>query len=360
VSGKNLDGQVVRHPDEELSGLLDQFVCVRLVQCFPLDLTVFQVDFSMAWSSVLMNGDGAVYGRYGTRIKGRDNESLTLNGFKAALRGALVLHALNPITQNVLKGKRNPRPVWKTPKAIPGLARRFGPAETDVRRCLHCHFLGAAKVMERWRSGKTIRDRHIWNFPPTATVGLKFDPQERATVRSVTMGSRAAQAGILAGDKVFRMDGQPILSIADVTWVLHRAPERGAVKAQILRGDRRMTVTLDLQPGWRRLGDVAWRLPLWHLRNQVLGMHLTPVSSGETPRFRIHRLTPPRAWGRNPSPAKVGLRARDTIAKVDGRAPPKTDVHLIAYILQERKPGDRVRYTVHRGDRTLEFEVTVR
>ena len=54
------------HREEELDGLLQKFVCVRLIQMGGVDLSVFQFDPFLSWSVFLMNGDKTIYGRLGT------------------------------------------------------------------------------------------------------------------------------------------------------------------------------------------------------------------------------------------------------------------------------------------------------
>ncbi|RLS42434.1 MAG: hypothetical protein DWH78_00830 [Planctomycetota bacterium] len=68
------------------------------------------------------------------------------------------------------------------------------------------------------------------------------------------------------------MNGQPILSIADVQWVLHRTPASGGkIQLRIVRGDSDQVVTLELAEGWRRLDDISWRASSWGLRRMVTG-----------------------------------------------------------------------------------------
>ena len=50
---------------------------------------------------------------------------------------------------------------------------------------------------------------------------MKLDPLAAAQVETVTPGSAAETAGFRAGDRLLTLAGQPLLSIADVQWVLH-------------------------------------------------------------------------------------------------------------------------------------------
>ena len=60
-----IDAQVLLQ-ETELAPLLDQFVCVRVINANALDLSLFQFDYDLSFSTLFFNGDGTVYGRYGS------------------------------------------------------------------------------------------------------------------------------------------------------------------------------------------------------------------------------------------------------------------------------------------------------
>jgi serine protease Do len=64
---RGMDQKVVNPTDFQLITLMNQFVCVRIVQAWGLDLSLFQYDMNQSWAAFLMNADGVIYGRYGTR-----------------------------------------------------------------------------------------------------------------------------------------------------------------------------------------------------------------------------------------------------------------------------------------------------
>src|SRR5262249_844618 len=115
------------------------------------------------------------------------------------------------------------------------------------------------------------------------TVGLILDPHERATVHRVENATPAAEAGFEKGDVILKLAGQPLLSIADVQWVLQQTDAGGGdVRAEVQRGDRRLDLTLTLKPGWRRRDDIAWRATTWELRRMATGgMLLEALSDAE-------------------------------------------------------------------------------
>ncbi len=279
--------------DAELQKLLDQFVCVRLVQMWGVDLTRFQFDFAMTWAVFFQNADATTYGRYGTRsaLKNESARDASLAGFKRAIEGAIEVHARYgkgaDTVRGELAGKQVRRaPEWDRPETIPKiagdalLATRFnGPSENRSERahgvgCIHCHNVPDNELLSLRLAGKPIPEKLVWPYPMPGAVGLQLDPDQRAAVLRVRDGSAAAKAGIQPGDEVLRMAGQPILSPADVQWVLHNAPGEGSLAVDIRRAREMHRVTLPLEADWRRnLGD-------WRFVNLGVCMHIAGSTAG--------------------------------------------------------------------------------
>src|SRR6476646_8670625 len=86
------DEQVVRR-DSQVADLMDQFVCVRIVQANGMDLSLFQFDFDLTFVAFFMNADTTIYGRFGSRSDRKEAaKEITLEGLRKALSGALDLH----------------------------------------------------------------------------------------------------------------------------------------------------------------------------------------------------------------------------------------------------------------------------
>ena len=73
--------------DKSLQPLLDQFVCVRLINANAIDLERFQFDYDLSFSTMFFNGDGTVYGRYGSWTHQKNPYDSTLTGYRRALEG---------------------------------------------------------------------------------------------------------------------------------------------------------------------------------------------------------------------------------------------------------------------------------
>src|SRR5688500_15883026 len=64
LSCVGLDAEVLT--ESSLQPLLDQFVCVRLINANAIDLKRFQFDYDLSFSTLIYNADGTLYGRYGS------------------------------------------------------------------------------------------------------------------------------------------------------------------------------------------------------------------------------------------------------------------------------------------------------
>jgi hypothetical protein len=241
-----VDRAVCGRQDPDLARILDRFVCVRIVQGCGLDLSLFQFDWRQTWVVFFLNADRAIYGRYDAR------EANDVLGLRKAMEGALELHEKWPANREELAGKKGPAPRWKTPEEIPALQEKGIPRPVTGRNgCIHCHNVleGGTKSLEA--AHEPVPERDLAPYPVPQRVGIMLSTRERATVSSIDRNSPAERAGLKEGDRIVRFGGQPILSWADVQWVLYRAKETDALKLEIDRGGAPVEATLSLSPGWR-------------------------------------------------------------------------------------------------------------
>ena len=109
--------------DAELAKLMEKFVCVRIIQGWGLDLSLFQFDYELTWAVFLMNADKTIYGRYGTRSDHKDTtKDISIEGLRKAMEGALELHKAYPANKKDLAGKTGTKQPFPTPEAIPELS----------------------------------------------------------------------------------------------------------------------------------------------------------------------------------------------------------------------------------------------
>src|SRR6185436_951349 len=131
--------------------------------------------------------------------------------------------------------------------------------------CIHCHQLGEAQRKLFRADRKPIPDDVLRPWPMPSVIGFSLDPKTRGIVREVAEGSSADKAGLKVGDELVALEGQSVLSIADVQWVLHHAKAPGSLTATVHRGGREEKLSLALDAGWRRRSDISWRSSTWDL-----------------------------------------------------------------------------------------------
>jgi len=339
---------------------MEKFVCVRVVLIEDIDVSPFQFDYDQSFAVFFMNGDGAVYGRYGTRStwEARDN---TLEGLKEAMRGALEVHAGYPGNRESLKGKAGTAPGLGITRKIPQLKA--------YTHCIQCHNIHEAEVRQLRVAKEPVPDRLLWSYSMPDRLGLTLDPDRRAQVSSVAAGSPAAKAGLKPGDGILTLEGQPMLSVADVQWVLQWAKEGGALKAEVKRGGEMVKATLETPAGWRRSGGFAWRKTfVEYLQATLLGIRgLEELAAGDRKTLGLSnadmalRITKP-AREQMPYRNLEGLQKLqpgDVIVDVGGLKSLKTESDFLAYLTQKKKSGDTVALGVVRGGKRLKLELTL-
>jgi serine protease Do len=327
-----------------------------------VDLAQFQFDWELTWAAVFLNADKTVYGRFGSRRNhdGVDGDN-RVEAFRKAAEGALELHAAYPGNAKELAGKQPAKVKWRTAETLPVLRGRpnIKPANGERAMCIHCHQVQEGLLWSQRAAGEPIPDPLLWTHPDTAVLGFELDRVDRATVTG------KSTAPFEKGDKILKLDGQPILSIADVQWVLDHADKK-ELDVEIERKGERLAVKLALPGGWRRRGDFAWRSINWSLRHRLAGTGKLderperPPGSGmkAAMELKVTRLPPDWVKDRNMSAAKA-LQAGDVIIGVDGRTDLMRECDFFAYLLQEKPPGSTVKLTIRRGANTIAATITL-
>jgi hypothetical protein len=358
--------------DPRVRPLLDQFVRVRVVGTNGLDLSLFQFDTDQSFLVFLLRADGTIYGRFGTRSDHKEwDDDVSIEGLARALEGALELHKAWPRDEAALARKRGPAPAFATPERYPDLKAKYTGAldyaGKVVPSCIHCHMIGDADRAWRLEKGAGLSEDVLFPYPHPKSIGLVLDPKQRATVRRVEPGTPAADAGLRAGDVVRSMGGQPLLSIADVQWVLHHvAPEGGAIEAVVVRGSAETTLTLKLPAGWRRKDDLSWRASTWPLRRVALGgLKLAPIPKAEAGKVRLPkdaiglRVEHVGAFAPHDVAKRAGFLKGDVIVAFDGHTDLARETDVIRYALNDVKAGRDVAVRILRDgkEQTLTLRV---
>ena len=361
-----LDEQVVER-DPGVCELLDKFVCVRIVHANGMDLSQFQFDYDQSWAAFFLNADMTIYGRYGTRSHQTESkDDVSLEGFSKALSGALELHAQFPKNKATLAAKRGLNSEIKVPEQFPSFKGKYG-AKLDyegkvVQSCIHCHQVGEALRLTPRAAGQPISEKVLYPYPNPKALGLVLDPKEKATVKQIAPGSSVEQDGFRAGDEIVTLSGQPLLSIADVQWVLHQVGDSDSLKAEVLRDGQKKSLTLTLAKGWRQLDDISWRATSWDLRRMTLGgLRLESLPDDLRRELKLPsdqlalRVKHVGQYNEHAVAKRAGFLKDDVLIAVDGDRSPLTESGLMAKLLRTKRPSDQITVTVLRGSQRLEL-----
>jgi hypothetical protein len=363
---QKFDDEVARR-DPIIRDLLDQFVCVRIPQANAMDLAHFQFDFDLSFAVFFLHPDMTIYGRFGTRSDRAEEQDISLHGLRKAMTEALRMHASAEAIKASLAGKQAKPSRFATPRDYPDLSGRYH-AELDyagavVQSCIHCHQIREAERRVYRAAREPFPDAVLYPYPDPDVVGLTLDPAGMATIERVKPGSPAERDGFRAGDEIASLDGQPLLSIADIQWVLHNAPASARLAARVRREGKMLSLTLAPSAGWRR-GNISWRATTWQLRQMGLGgMKLENATEADRREAKVSpdRLALKVAYvgqhGEHAIAMRAGFQPGDVIVSFDGRDLRMTESDLLEYTLRQKHPGDRVAVTVLRqgAPKTLSY-----
>jgi S1-C subfamily serine protease len=229
-----------------------------------------------------------------------------------------------------------------------------------VQSCVHCHQVGDAIRLSFRENKQPIPIEWIYPQPAPEAIGLTLATDQIAHIDAVAPGSPAAQAGIRAGDDLTTLGGQPLLSIADVSWALNRAPEHGTLAAVVLRGGKAEAASLTLPAGWRSKADISRRVGTWPLRGLAFGgLKLDDLADdaragrGLDTKAMALNVTGVGQYGKHAAAKNAGFQKDDLIVGIDGLDRRLTESELLGHLLQNHPIGDKVPVTVLRGSQRV-------
>jgi serine protease Do len=198
--------------------------------------------------------------------------------------------------------------------------------------------------------------------PAPETIGVTLASDQVAQVVSVADGSPASDAGVQTGDDFISIAGQPLVSIADVSWVLHRAPESGSLTAVVRRSDGERSLMLALPIGWRSKADISRRVGTWQMRGMAAGGLLLEDVGDDARRERgldaqkmALLVKHVGEYGTHAAAKKAGFQKEDVIIEIGGASNRMTESEVLGWLLQNHLLGERVKAAVLRGQQRLEF-----
>lgn len=332
-----------------------------MVQANAMDLTLFQFDYDLTFAAFFLNADRTIYGRFGSRSNQKEAEKdISIEGLREALHGALDLHGAYPQNKQTLAGKQ-PKPVkFKAPEQFPSLAGKYKPTldyeGQVVRSCLHCHQVRDAERESYRASRLPIPDEVLFPFPMPDAIGLDLDPKARARVEAVIPASAAAKAGFVAGDEIVSFGGQPLLSIADVQWVLHHAPQPAQIPAAVRREGQHRTLNVELGPQWRQASDISWRATTWDLRKMATGGLVLKEAPKPSDGIGL-RVDYVGQYNEHAAGKKAGFQKGDALVSAAGHAQPMTEGQFLRFMLQNKMPGTKVPVSIQRSGQKIDLQL---
>ncbi len=362
LSCMGLDAQVIE--DAALAPLLDQFVCLRVINANALDLTRFQFDYDLSLTAMIFHADGTVLGRFGSWQHQKNKDDRATEGFRAALQAALALHKSYPAIKASLAGKQGSATRFKTPVEIPSLSGRYS-KDLDwqgkvVQSCVHCHMIGDALRTVAREAKKPMPDELIWPFPAPETIGLTLSPEHAARVTAVAAGSPADRAGFKPGDNITSFEGQILISSADLSWVLHRAPAEGSLEASVKRGSGAAKLNLTLPAGWRSQSDISRRVGTWDMRGMATGgLVFEDVPDAERGPLGVEkdklalRVKHVGQYNKHAAAKNAGWQKDDVLVEIDSLTNRMSEGALIGHLLQKHQAGEKLKATVLRGGKRV-------
>lgn len=360
-----IDESVVRA--KELQPLLDRFICVRVINANALDLKRFQFDYDLSFSTMFFHSDGTLYGRFGSWQHQLDELEVSTAGFQAALERVLELHRDYANVRDALAPKQGGPTPFSVPIEIPGLAGKYQRElqweGNVVQSCVHCHQIGDAYRTWYRQRAEVIPSDLIYPMPEPKTIGLNIDHRTAGKVRRVEASSIAEKSGFKPGDVIRAIDGAPMVSVADVAWALHRAPEAGTMRWTVLRDGLEKTLEVALPSDWRFDSDISARVGTWAMRAMALGgMVLRPL--GEEQRaalaqephaigLLVHNLG---YYGEHAAAKNAGFQKGDVIVALEGFEGPITESRLIGELLRRYPNKTRLDAVVLRDGQRISLK----
>ncbi len=287
------------------------------------------------------------------------------------MQEVLQLHEKYPKNKPSLVNKKGPKPDFASPELFPSLKTKYT-SKLDyegkvVQSCIHCHQVGEA-IRENLRLGKSkISEEVLFPHPHPKSIGLVFHPDTLGTLIEVKDKSFGDNSGFKKGDVVRTMNGQAIISIADVQWVLNTIPALGGkIPVEVLRNNQNVNLELCLPEAWRRLDDISWRSSSWMLRRMVLGGILLESMSAEEMKAEglkedamALRVKHVGQFGPHATAHKAGVLKGDILLGFDEKTNLLRESDIFFYAIDSKKAGDMVSLTLKRNKNILQIKIPI-
>lgn len=359
-----IDESVLRA--KELQPLLDGFVCVRLINANAIDLSRFQFDYDLSFSTLVFHPEGKLIGRYGSWQHQIDEMETSTASLQAMLRRSKLLFDNWGVVKDQLAPKQGGPTPFQLPIEIPGLAgkyeRELNWEGNVVQSCVHCHQIGDAYRAWYRKKGEAIPQDLIYPMPDPESIGVIIEQKTGTTVKTIEPKGLGAAAGLVKDDEIVSIDSAPITSLADIAWALHRSNDVDRKTISVLRNGVSIELALDLPSGWRTQSDISSRVGTWQMRAMALGgMYLKTLD--DTKRKSLGLQTQELGlivhglgeYGEHAAAKKAGFQKGDVILAIEGIHGPIDESQLIGTLLSNHLSPTQLNATVLRDRQRLEL-----
>jgi photosystem II stability/assembly factor-like uncharacterized protein len=178
--------------------------------------------------------------------------------------------------------------------------------------------------------------------PPGGTYAglLGIDEKEGVKLTQVTENSPAAKAGVKEGDLVTAFDGKPVTTYATLFELIKGKKSGDKVKVAVTRGSEKKEIELALGATPSAGGGRTVVQPGFRGEDEGGGVRITSLTE-------------------NGPAAKAGMKVDDLVVAADGKPIDSFRNFMMQMVQGGRSAGDKVKFTVQRGEEKRDFDVTL-
>jgi S1-C subfamily serine protease len=232
------------------------------------------------------------------------------------------------------------------------------PAARNYTGCIHCHQAKEILYEQLRADGKWSREL-LFRYPLPDNLGIILEVDRGNVVKRIEAGSAAAQAGLLTGDVLQKLNGLPVHSLADAQYALDRAPQQGTVSSSWLRANEVFNAKIVLTAGWRR-SDITWRPSMYDMIGaaRVYGEDLT-ASEKQSLGLPLEKLAF-RQKDKVATQARLaGIKPGDIILGFDGERLELDAYNFLRHVRANYVVGDEVIVNLIRAGKRMDLPMTL-
>jgi len=326
-----------------------------------IDLNVFSFDYDLTLNTFLMNADGKIYHRYGSRDEKDALSWISMKSLITVMNRTLIEH------KNYQKN-----PTYKAPTTkkyindFPAYSKTL--QQNKKNNCIRCHQVHDAIHAQMKADGKWSKES-LWIYPDPKLLGLTLDSLIQNKIKNITSSSPAAKAGLKSGDVILTIDNHNVLTISDMEYVLHHlSNDVSTVEINYTREAKPFKTQIKTFKNWKKVTplEYSWRPTMWALTpkpgfggdllkdDELKKLQLKKSSFA----FRVRYLV---TWGQfartGQNAIKAGIKKGDVIYEVDGKNDFKNMKHYHSWFRFSHEAGDTVTFKIIRGNKKLDLKM---